>query len=196
METAKHVMYRNILKQTNTKLIIATGPAGTGKTMLPCIQGEYHVRNGRFDKIILTRPLVSISAESIGHLPGDMNEKMSPWMSHMFDYCRDYDNIHTIPLGFIRGSTWNDAWIIADEMQNSTPHQMKALLTRVGENSTVVVTGDLSQSDINGRNGLYDLLQKLKHDDHTYMYVNHITFDVDDIMRSEFVKYIHKLYSI
>lgn len=196
METAKHVMYRNILKKKNTPLIIATGPAGTGKTMLPCIQGESHVRNGLYNRVILTRPLVSVASESIGHLPGNVNEKLSPWMNHMLDYCMDYDNIDTIPLGFMRGATWNDAWIIADEMQNSTPSQMKTLLTRVGENSTVVVTGDLSQSDIDGRNGLDDLLQKIKLDEHRYKYVNHITFDIDDIMRSDFVKYVHSLYSL
>ena len=160
--------------------------------MLPCIQGGTHVKNR---KIRQNHTHTSIS-DNIGHLPGDVRDKLSPWMTHMLDYCTSSKCIETMPLGFIRGSTWHNTWIIADEMQNSTPKQMKSLLTRVGEDSNIIITGDLSQSDIDQTNGFEDLLQRLNNDPTSHDFVKHIAFDIEDIMRSEFVKYVHTLYDI
>jgi phosphate starvation-inducible PhoH-like protein len=172
--------------------------------MMPCLLGMKQVKENKYDRVVITRPLVTIESESIGYLPGDVHSKTAPWMEHMLDYCGSDANehLHTHPLGFMRGHTFHNTYIVADEMQNATPGQMKTLLTRVGKNSKLIVTGDLDQSDLKGRrNGLQDLLEKVetytqKHpDDHqVFDFVNTITFGKDDIMRSDFVKKIYDIY--
>ena len=122
-----------MLEVAKTPLIIATGPAGTGKTMMPYITGQKHVINNKYDKVIITRPLISISSESIGHLPGTLEQKTNPWMSHMLDYCPFPNQIETVPLYSLEVLHGTTRVIIADEMQNSTPTQMQSILTRLGK---------------------------------------------------------------
>jgi phosphate starvation-inducible PhoH-like protein len=199
----RHESYKHALENVKIPLVIATGPAGTGKTRMPCILGVKHISENSFEKMIITRPTIAVGGENIGFLPGDVNEKIAPWISHMMDYVNVYDfrcvssNIDTIPLAYIRGATWDNTWVIADEMQNSTKMQMKTLLTRVGNNTKLVITGDLSQSDLDPENnGLYDLIAKTKseplcgNDD----MMRHIEFLDEDVKRSEFVKYIIQAY--
>ena len=141
------------------------GPAGTGKTLLAVQMGIKLFQEGKIDKIIVTRPAVSVD-EDIGFLPGDLNEKMAPWTRPIFDVLGEYYQTKQIaamleegiieisPLAYMRGRTFKNAYIIADEMQNATQNQMKMLLTRLGENSKMVVTGDLAQADRLKDNGL------------------------------------------
>jgi phosphate starvation-inducible PhoH-like protein len=120
-------------------IVIGTGPAGSGKTMLACQIALEHVAKYQRPKIVLTRPIVAAD-EDMGYLPGDMDQKMEPWTKPMFDIFEQYFSYNQIdrfvkiePLGYMRGRTFNNTLIIADEMQNSTPNQMKMLLTRVGD---------------------------------------------------------------
>ena len=199
--SVRHEAYLTALRNDKVPLVIATGPAGTGKTKFPCSVGLDQLAEQRYERLVVTRPTVPVGDEEIGFLPGDVNEKLYPWMSHMMEYIDLYNlkfvrsKIDMVSLSYIRGETWHDRWIIADEMQNSTPLQMKTLLTRVGENTKLVITGDLSQCDKSGEttNGLQDLIDRLgllENED----IVSHIEFTNDDVRRSDFVRYMLSLY--
>lgn len=155
------------------RMVFAVGPAGTGKTLLAVLRAIKALREGEITKIILTRPAVSVD-EKHGFLPGDLNAKMEPWTRPIFDVFEEYyglpetkrmldeGTIEIAPLGFMRGRTFKNAYIIADEMQNATPDQTKMLLTRIGEGSSMVITGDLKQHDRGfDKNGLKDFLERL-----------------------------------
>jgi len=168
-------------------IIIATGPAGTGKTMMACQIALEHISKSARGKTILTRPIVAAD-EDMGYLPGDIDKKMEPWTKPAFDIFEKYlshsqiDRCVTIePLGYMRGRTFDNTIIIADEMQNSTPNQMKMLLTRLGENTKLIVTGDLEQSDLGEHNGLAELIYKLNGMD--LEYIEHVEMDEEDIVR-------------
>lgn len=196
--------YYKSLFNEDTSLIVVTGPAGTGKTMIACKKAIDYLINTDH-KVIITRPLIAVEDEKLGFLPGNINSKMQPWITPFIDYFLEditkdklnrYINSNKLeicPLAYMRGRTFNDAFIIADEMQNSTPIQMKMLVTRIGNNSKLVVTGDLYQSDIKNLNGLEDLVNKLsniKNDNEIEL----INFDNNDISRSSLVKKIINLY--
>jgi phosphate starvation-inducible PhoH-like protein len=197
--------YLQAIENENTKLVIANGPAGTGKTLFACISAIELLKNKNIDKIILTRPLVTVE-EEIGFLPGNINQKMDPWTKPILDIFSEYykrqeidqmiynNIIEIIPLGFMRGRTFKNAWIVADEMQNSTVSQMKMLLTRLGENSRLVITGDLEQYDkISELNGLEDFLQKFK--GKRSASITSFEFQRCDIQREEVVKEVLDIYS-
>ena len=164
----------NLLDGTQN-IVVATGPAGTGKTYLAMLAAIKAFRLGHCERIILTRPAVGVDDEKHGFLPGDLNSKMEPWTRPLFDVLREYysakevtamlenQTIEISPLAFMRGRTFKNAWIIADEMQNATPSQMKMLMTRIGENSKIVITGDVEQTDRTvHNNGLIDLCKRLE----------------------------------
>jgi len=166
--------YVRKLKMKQRKIIVATGPAGTGKTLFATEFGIKNFFMNNVEKIIFTRPSVSVD-EDLGYLPGTLEEKMAPWVRPIYDILYRFihpkevtqlledKTIEIAPLGYMRGRTFKNAWIIADEMQNSTVAQMKMLLTRLGENSRLVITGDLDQHDRKeGINGLEDFLDKFK----------------------------------
>lgn len=159
----------------NKDVVVAVGPAGTGKTYLAMLAAIKALRNGDCERIVMTRPAVGVDDEKHGFLPGDLNSKMEPWTRPLFDVLREYYHqrdiirmledqvIEISPLAYMRGRTFKSAWIIADEMQNSTPSQMKMLLTRIGSGSKIVVTGDVEQTDrAKNQNGLLDLSERLK----------------------------------
>jgi len=178
-------------------IVVATGPAGSGKTMLACHVGMEHINTVFRGKVILTRPIVAAD-EDMGYLPGDMDKKMEPWTKPMFDIFEKYlthnqmDRCISIePLGYMRGRTFNNTVIIADEMQNSTPNQMKMLLTRIGENTKLIVTGDLEQSDLGEENGLAELIYKLHGMD--LEYIDHVKMTDDDIVRHPAVNEVLKV---
>lgn len=192
------------LNDPNKMIVFAIGPAGTGKTMLGVQWAVDQLKYGSADKIIITRPAVSVD-EQHGFLPGDLNEKMEPWTKPIFDVftenfnAREIENfvregvIETSPLAYMRGRTFKNAVIVADEMQNATPSQMKMLLTRLGQNSKMVVTGDLQQADRPSTNGLLEFLQ-LYNNFQGHRYVDLVQFDVQDVERHEAVKEILSIY--
>lgn len=180
-------------------IVIGTGPAGSGKTLLACQIALEHVAKYQRPKIVLTRPIVAAD-EDMGYLPGDMDQKMEPWTKPMFDIFEQYFSYNQIdrfvniePLGYMRGRTFNNTLIIADEMQNATPNQMKMLLTRVGEGTKLIVTGDLEQSDLGPENGLEDLIYKMQCQD--LKYITHVEMEDEDIVRHPAVKEVLSILS-
>ena len=209
---SNQIKYNDYLDNNNYTLIVAHGPAGTGKTMFACMKAINMLKKGELNKIIITRPVVPVE-EEIGFLPGNIVKKMDPWTRPIFDvflehYSKsDIDNmihnniIEISPLAYMRGRTFKNSFIIADEMQNSSPNQMLMLTTRIGENSRMVITGDLKQSDKLNNNGLYDLIHKLN----AYHKYNHfadenssikiVEFNSSDIERSKVVSKILEIYN-
>ena len=202
--------YVESLLDEKVDMIIAVGPAGTGKTLFACLKAVSQLKNGNIRKLILTRPVVTVE-EDIGFLPGNINKKMDPWTKPIFDLFLEFfsktelDNfihnniIEISPLAFMRGRTFKNSFIIADEMQNSSPNQMKMLTTRIGTNSKMVITGDLNQTDIPSKNGLEDLLERinkynLKNNNTLNSSIKIIKFEKEDIERSDIVKHIINLY--
>lgn len=155
-------------------LTLALGPAGTGKTYLAISSAVSALEKGEVDRIVLSRPAIE-AGESIGYLPGDMNEKMAPYLRPLYDALSDRlgskrlkammadGSIEIAPVGYMRGRTLNNAFVVIDEAQNCTYAQIKMLLTRLGWHSTMVVTGDPDQSDLlQGMSGLADIARRLE----------------------------------
>ena len=173
-KTPNQKTYVQYLGEPDTKIVLGVGAAGSGKTLFACYTAIQELRRGTISKIIMTRPVVPVEEEEIGFLPGSLINKMDPWTRPIFDILlefytqKDIDAmlqggvIEISPLAYMRGRTFKRAFIIADEMQNSSPNQMLMLTTRLGEGSKMVITGDLKQSDRGSHNGLSDLLQKIK----------------------------------
>jgi len=197
--------YVSILKNKNKKIVVVTGPAGTGKTMFATEHGISNFLLGTYEKLIFTRPSVSVD-EDLGYLPGTLEEKMAPWVRPIYDVLYQFitpkevtqlmeeKHIEIAPLGYMRGRTFKNTWIVADEMQNSTISQMKMLLTRLGENSRLVITGDLEQFDKPDiTNGLDDFLNKFRGKRSSS--ISSFEFDRNDIQREEVVKEILDIYA-
>jgi phosphate starvation-inducible protein PhoH and related proteins len=198
--------YVQELQKSTNKIIIVTGPAGTGKTLFGT---EYAIKEflcGYYDKLIFTRPTVSVE-EDLGYLPGTMEEKMAPWIRPIYDILYQFISpqevtkliedkiIEICPLGFMRGRTFKHCWIIADEMQNASPAQLKLLLTRIGDDCRLIITGDLEQIDRRQHleiNGLEDFLTKYKGIRSNS--ISSIEFDSKDVERSEIVKEVLHIY--
>lgn len=191
------------LLDSSKDIVFGIGPAGTGKTMLACQAAVKAFLNSEVDRIVVTRPAVSAD-EDLGFLPGTLEEKMAPWTRPIFDVFREYFYANEIegmikegvieisPLAYMRGRTFKDAYIIADEMQNATPNQMKMLLTRIGTGSKMIVTGDLNQADRLKDNGLIDFMQHLSKAESTRISV--VEFNQKDIERHEAVKEVLQVY--
>ena len=197
--------YLDILNKKNNYILTVVGPAGTGKTFLSSISAINQLKENKIEKIIISRPATSVD-EDIGFLPGNIDKKMYPWTRPIFDvFLKYYSNkelnnmlassiIEICPLCFMRGRTFDNSFIIADEMQNSTPNQMLMLLTRIGENSKMVITGDLEQSDKLENNGLKDYYNKLKRNTkENNLYIIEMTNN--DIQRSILVNEVLNLYN-
>ena len=186
------------------ELVFGLGPAGTGKTYLAVAVAASQLLAGRVDRIILSRPAVE-AGERLGFLPGDLKEKVDPYLRPLYDALYDIlpgdqvikrlENgaIEIAPLGFMRGRTLANSYVILDEAQNTTPVQMKMLLTRLGENSRMAVTGDLSQIDlpVGTRSGLHDAVEILRGVDG----VSFVHFDPSDVVRHELVTRVLQAYA-
>ena len=206
--TVNQKTYVDLLKNTGVPVIAGVGPAGCGKTLFACNAAIESLKSGVIQKIIITRPLVSVDEEELGFLPGSVANKMDPWTRPIFDIFGEYysntqikdmvrDGIIEIsPLAFMRGRTFKKSFIIADEMQNSSPTQMLMVLTRIGEGSKLVITGDLKQSDRNGLNGLDDFLRKVKSKEGGNELIRYVELNSTDIQRSVVVSHILDLYSM
>lgn len=184
-------------------IVFGIGPAGTGKTLLAVQVAVKLFKEGAVDKIIVTRPAVSVD-EDLGFLPGTLEQKMAPWTRPIFDVLREYFSAREIegmiaegiieiaPLAYMRGRTFKKSFILADEMQNATPNQMKMLLTRLGEGSMMAVTGDLAQADRIKDNGLINFVNLLKESQSTHIDI--VNFGQQDIERHEAVKEVLRVY--
>jgi phosphate starvation-inducible PhoH-like protein len=201
--------YVECLKKHDMKIVIGVGAAGTGKTLFACCQAVDDLKRGVIQKIIMTRPVVPVE-EEIGFLPGSLVHKMDPWTRPIFDILLEFYSqkdidamvhggvIEISPLGFMRGRTFKRAFIIADEMQNSSPNQMLMLATRIGDDSKMVITGDLKQSDRGRDNGLADLLVKIKAagavSSNFTRGIGYVEFGGGDIQRSPIVSDVLRIY--
>jgi phosphate starvation-inducible protein PhoH and related proteins len=182
-------------------LTFGLGPAGTGKTFIAAWLAAEALESGDCKKLYITRPAIE-AGESIGFLPGEMEDKIGPYFAPVrealerrlgkgqTEYMLKSGKIEFVPLAFMRGRTFDDSWVIADEMQNATPKQMKMLLTRVGRNTKLIVNGDLKQSDIPGTNGLYDAKDRLR----GLGGIAFCTFGREDVVRSGLARIIVDAY--
>lgn len=213
-KTVNQELYVKYLNDQSTKILFAVGPAGTGKTMLACNQAIKELKSGNIQKIVITRPVVPVEEEEIGFLPGNINKKMDPWTRPIFDIFYEfyqkkdveamlYNNVIEIsPLAFMRGRTFKHSYIIADEMQNSSPNQMLMLTTRIGEGSKMVITGDLKQSDRGINSGLQDFINKHRTytnylnriGNETRMGIDIIELTKNDIERSKVINKLLEIY--
>lgn len=191
-----------LLEDDNIDIVFAIGPAGTGKTLISTLAGIRALKDRNIDKFVITRPAVSVD-EQHGFLPGTLQEKMAPWTRPIFDIFDEYftpeqieymmrDNrLEIAPLAFMRGRTFHNSFIIADEMQNATISQMKMLLTRIGAGSKLVITGDLAQHDRGyEENGLKDFLSMLSASNR----IKVVHFDKGDIERHPVVAEVLQIY--
>jgi len=192
------------LEDQNINIVFTTGPAGTGKTLISTLYAIREFKNNNIDKIIITRPAVSVD-EQHGFLPGTLVEKMAPWTRPIFDVFEEYyhpkeveyllenNKVEVAPLAYMRGRTFKNSIIIADEMQNATQEQMKMLLTRIGDGSKLIVTGDLAQHDRGyDTNGLKMFLEKLNKFDSSR--IKSVEFDHTQIERHPAVTEVLRIY--
>ena len=194
------------LLDASQHIVITAGPAGTGKTYLAMQAAVKALKEGDCDRIIMTRPAVGVEGEQHGFLPGNLVAKMEPWTRPLLDVLREYYRpqeiaamiedqvIEIAPLAFMRGRTFKHSWIIADEMQNTTPAQVKMLMTRIGSNSKIIITGDVEQADRQyGQNGLMDLCERLQKGGVNGIAVCHL--DGRDVQRHKIIGSVLKLYA-
>lgn len=205
-KTLKQEEYIDLLIDQSKLIVLATGPAGTGKTMLAVMAGIKAFKERKIDKLIITRPAVGVDDEAHGFLPGDLNAKMEPWTRPIMDVVQEYYSTREIaamldeqiieiaPLAYMRGRNFKRSWIIFDEAQNATANQMKMVLTRLSEGSKLVVTGDLNQLDrkFYESNGLKDFLTRLAASDSAR--IASVDFGRRDVQRHPVVAEVLKLY--
>jgi len=194
-KTPNQILYVKKLLSMKKAIVVAAGPAGCGKTLFACQVAAQKLASNQITKIIVTRPAVSAD-EDLGFLPGKLEKKMDPWVRPMFEIFereRVQRSVEIVPLAYMRGRTFKNSFIIADEMQNSTPNQMKMVMTRIGDDSKMVVTGDLEQSDLHFKtNGLQDLFYRISEKD--LEYIDQILFENEDIQRHPAVSEVLSIY--
>lgn len=187
---------------TKNEIVFAKGSAGTGKTYIATSYASELLYYKKINKIIITRPNVE-AGPTLGHLPGELDEKYMPYLvpyldtfyeklgKPFTDYALKSKAIEPIPIGFLRGRSFKNCLVIADEMQNSTPSQIKLLLSRIGTNCKMIIDGDLNQCDIKGLSGLEDAEKRLK----DVRGIKFVSFTTDDIVRSRLCKDIILAYN-
>jgi phosphate starvation-inducible PhoH-like protein len=201
---AKTVNQQKLVEEySSNDLLFALGPAGTGKTYTAIALAVRALRNKEIRRIILTRPAVE-AGENLGFLPGDLKEKLDPYLQPLYDALRDMipakkligfledGTIEIAPLAFMRGRTLDNAFVILDEGQNTTINQMKMFLTRMGKNAKFIVTGDITQIDLPRKHesGLIKSLSLLRN----IQGISIVEFDVRDVVRHKLVKKIIEAY--
>jgi phosphate starvation-inducible PhoH-like protein len=202
--TEKQKNLLQILQDKNTKCVFISGPAGTSKTFTSILAGLYLINQKRVSEIVYVRSIVESSDSKLGFLPGEMDEKMSPYIQplidkleellskHDIDKLKKEERIHGFPINFLRGLSWNAKCIVADEAQNMTKKELVTLLTRVGEFSKLFICGDPDQSDINGKSGFVPIINLFDDVESKNNGVFVFRFDEEDIVRSGLVKFILK----
>lgn len=190
------------LNNEQTNIVFAVGPAGCGKTLLATLHAIKCFKAGMVEKIVITRPNVAVDDKDIGFLPGDILKKMTPWMMPILDVFAEYytqdeirymleeNVIEMVPIAFIRGRTFKNAIVLVDEAQGTTQNSMMSILTRIGEGSKMIVTGDLAQSDRGADNGLADFLDRFENSQH----IDVIKFKKGDVERHPVVREVLSIY--
>lgn len=193
--------YVSVLKDPMKSLVVCTGPAGSGKTAFACRVGMELLREKRYTQLVITKPLVPVG-DDMGYLPGNIRSKMSPWIESYMDLFREHysanqledmfkkEVIKIAPLAYCRGNTYTDSFVICDETQNTTPNQLKMLLTRTGERSKMVIVGDTQQQDSTGPSGLADFLSR--YEGIQYKEIEQVLLTEEDVCRSSLVKFLLK----
>ncbi len=198
-----HMQANYIRSLFDYDMVFALGPAGTGKTYIAMAMAIYAYMNGKVERIVLSRPAVE-AGEKLGFLPGDVKDKIDPYLRPLYDALFDMmpadrvtamseaGEIEVAPLAFMRGRTLSNAFVILDEAQNTTSTQMKMFLTRLGENSRMVITGDLSQTDLpkDIKSGLRDCVRKIEHIEG----ISVIRFSDEDVVRHPLAASIVRAY--
>lgn len=198
--------YCSALEDSDMNIVFAMGPAGTGKTLLATMYAIKALRAGTIDKIVITRPAVSVD-EQHGFLPGTLIEKMAPWVIPIMDVFKEYyhpsdilkmmedELIEIAPLAYMRGRTLKNCVIIADELQNATPSQMKMLLTRIGDGGKIIATGDINQHDRGfEKNGLKDFVERLDASPNKSKHMTIIKFGSNEVERHPIIEEVLALY--
>jgi phosphate starvation-inducible PhoH-like protein len=215
MDTIKPIgdqkLFVNYLRNESLPVVVCTGPAGTGKTMFACFEAVRSLKNDEspIQKIIITRPTV-MADDELGFLPGEINSKMEPWTRPIFDYLYEAASsrqevhiwlkeglLEVLPLGYMRGRTFKNSFILGDECQNIQISTMKMLLTRLGENSKIVIVGDPDQSDLprHVQNGLQDLMTRISRVDNINSGFGMLHLGPECIRRHPLLNAILNLYS-
>lgn len=199
-KTYRQQDYMDAMKESD--VVFALGSAGSGKTYLATHYAAEQLYYKKIDKIIITRPAVEACGESMGFLPGTLEEKFLPYLlpymetfnellgKSFTEYCLKTGAIEAVPLAFMRGRSFKNCIVLGDELENASPMQLKLLLTRIGENCKMLLNGDLDQQDISGLSGLADAIGRTRHVEE----VEVIQFTDDDIVRSGLCKKLLKAY--
>jgi phosphate starvation-inducible PhoH-like protein len=202
--TPKQIELLNLLQNKTTKLVFISGPAGTAKTYTSILAGLTLLNHKRVSEIVYVRSIVESSDNKLGFLPGEMDEKMSPYIQplidkleellpkHDIDKLKKEERIHGFPINFLRGLSWNAKCIVADEAQNMTKKELITLITRVGEFSKLFICGDPDQSDINNKSGFVPTMNIFDDEESRNNGIYVYKFDEEDIVRSGLVKFILK----
>jgi phosphate starvation-inducible PhoH-like protein len=196
----------------NNQITILSGPAGSGKTFMSSVLAAKYLalKDSGIEKIIICRPAIE-AGENLGFLPGDLSEKLNPYLRPIYDildliYKKEYtkkesdsevkyaSKIEIVPFAFMRGRSFHNTFIIADEMQNCTKEQMRLLMTRIGKNSKMIIDGDIKQSDIGNSNGLNHIVEVLQRRSDITEDINLVTFSNNDIIRNDLIKIIESLF--
>jgi phosphate starvation-inducible PhoH-like protein len=202
--TPKQVELLKTLRDKDTKMVFISGPAGTSKTFTSILAGLHLINEKRVSEIIYVRSAVESSDSKLGFLPGEMDDKLSPYVQPLIDKLEELlqrsdieklkkeERIHGFPINFLRGLNWNAKVIVADEAQNMTKKELITLITRVGEFSKLYICGDPDQSDINGKSGFTQIMNIFDDEESKQNGIFLFKFDEEDIVRSGLVKFILK----
>ena len=198
--TPNQKRFYNIISRND--VTFSVGPAGCGKTFLATHYALKNLAKGKYDKMVITKPLVEVDGERMGYLPGDIDEKTMPYMMSLYynmeqiigkqrlDVLKKAGAIQVIPLAYMRGLTLTDSVVVLDEAQNATPAQIKTFVTRIGSGSKYIVCGDLMQSDIRKENGLEDSIKRFT----GIRKVGFSQFDLEDVVRHPIVAQLLERY--
>lgn len=201
-KTPNQRKYEQAILSKESIYVFAKGPAGSGKTYAAVTLAIQQMASGKLNQIVITRPAKAACDEELGFLPGELNEKFQPYLAPILevlqehvhrgiiDYLLKYKRIEAVPLAFMRGRTFKQCMLIVDEAQNTTPEQMKMILTRTGNGTKVIINGDESQSDIRGMSGLQDGIARIGHLSITRV----IHFHATDCVRSTAVQQVLDCY--
>ena len=200
--TDKQNQLFKISMKDDTKLIFIDGPAGTAKTWVSVLSGLELFQENKIEEMIYVRSAVESSDQKLGFLPGAQDDKMAPYLEPFKDkleelldpidikYLQEEERIYGIPVGFLRGASWENKFILVDEAQNLSEKEMITIMTRIGENCKVFICGDAMQSDIGNRSGFNNILRLFEDEASKNHGIHTFKFTEEDIVRSELVKFI------